>query len=75
MTIKTLEFIHKLLKEEEARQQNALHIARANLNAQRDKEEAGEKTNIATYEDLYNKCFSNHCHALRALEDFEQKEW
>lgn len=75
MTIKTLEIIHNLLKEEEAKQANALYIARVNYDAQRDKEEAGEKTDINTYKKLKDKCFESHCKILRALEDFEKKEW
>ena len=75
MTIKTLEIIHELLKEEERKQENALNIARANFYAEQDKEALGEKTNINTYRELYDKCFKHHSKIYNALMDFENKEW
>ncbi len=71
MTIKTLEFIHRLLIEEEAKTKKSYEDARR---MRREYEGDNEAVNRDLMED--QKAAANeHTAALNALEDFEGHEW
>lgn len=71
MTVKTLTYIHQLLIENEARHHKAAEIARKARN------EAEEKNldNLPSMEDLYQVTRKSWDDALRALAEFENREW
>lgn len=71
MTIKTLEYIHKLLLNEEQASLSALQDARKDQYAAEDAggPDAKEKKETA---DLFYKL---HSKALDALQDFENQDW
>ena len=79
MTIKTLEYIHKLLIEREAAARAECNAARKQLNDDDSKElETGVIINGALakeHEDTACSCMKAHSEARDALKDFESAEW
>lgn len=71
MTIKTLTYIHNLLKEDVNTHANAKDYIRQVA----DKAEAEEAPNAQYLREQYNKAFNKYCEACNALQDFEAKEW
>lgn len=71
MTIKTLTFIHNLLKEEAAKREDAKKWILERYY------EATENNapNAETLRTQYNVAKEKYYEATNALEDFEQKEW
>lgn len=71
MTIKTLTFIHDLLKED-------VHIKKEAHNHMRDivtTARANNQPNADFLAEQQNKAWNKYLEANRALEDFEEKEW
>lgn len=71
MTIKTINYVHDLLIENESKAKFALKITRES----RDHAREIEAYNLETLEDLYKKAFGEWRDALAALQEFEEKEW
>ena len=71
MTIKTLTFIHDLLKEENQTRHNAYHYIR-NLANKAVEEEAPNAEYLKKQAD---DAWLKHIEAVKALDDFEEKEW
>lgn len=73
MTIKTLEYIHELLKKEEEKTRETYNAARK---LQYDFEESdSDKDLIKGQEHAADLFMEDHFSALHALEDFESQEW
>lgn len=71
MNIKTLSYIHNLLKENKEKERKAMEIART----ERNKAEDDEAENFPSLEKLYRKTYESFCEASNALDDFEAQEW
>lgn len=71
MTIKTLERIHRLLKEEYDQIEGAYQIARRN--AYEAEEEGAE--NVETLKEIQMGLFNERQEARRALEEFEDQDF
>ena len=71
MTIKTLEFIHKLL-EEEVKKTNGAYIKIRNLATEAREE---EQPNADTLSEQQEIAWKKTTEAKDALYEFEQKEW
>lgn len=71
MTIKTLEYIHRLLREEYDRIDGAYQIARRN--AYEAEEESAE--NVETLKEIQMGLFNERQEARRALEEFEDQDF
>ena len=71
MTVKTLTYIHELLKEEDRRQAGAYKLIRDA--AQRANEE--DAPNKQTLHEQEQRAWQRHVEALNALAEFESKEW
>lgn len=73
MTIKTLEYIHKLLIEEERKTNEAYKGSRR---IQHEYEENGApKDLVKRHEEAADGYMHEHLAAVNALEDFESHEW
>lgn len=73
MTIKTLEYIHVLLIEDERKRKEVYENSRR---LQREYEENGADEELINRQDEdAGKFMSEHFAALNALEDFEGQEW
>ena len=71
MTIKDLEYIHKLLTEEATRRKNAKELLReATYQAEELKAENFESLNTE-----YNKASKKYYEAYNVLQNFEAEEW
>lgn len=73
MTIKTLEYIHRLLIEED-RKTNDVYRAARNLQHEYE-EHDDDKVWVASQEKAADELMNIHFAASRALEDFESQEW
>lgn len=74
MTIKTLEFIHRLLVEEEARANEAYEAVRK-LQHEYEESETADKGLVKRHEAAANKYMEARIAALGALNEFESQEW
>ena len=74
MTINTLEYIHKLLKDEEWKTNQVYKGARS-LQHQYEESEHIDKDLIKSQEEAADKFMQDHLEALTALRDFENQEW
>ncbi len=74
MTIKTLEYIHRLLVEEEAKTKRAYKGARS-LQQEYEESETASKDLIKRQEAAADENMKIHRAAANALEDFESHEW
>lgn len=74
MTINTLEYIHRLLKDEEARTRKDYRCARQ---IQHEYEENGSvsKDDIRRQKEDADELMRKHSDASTALADFESQEW
>jgi len=73
MNIKTLEYIHKLLIEEDSKTNEVYRAARS---LQHEYEEHNaDKALIASQEKAADEFMNIHFAASNALEDFENQEW
>lgn len=73
MTIKTLEYIHKLLKDEEWKTRQVYKSAR-DLQYEYEENNA-DKDQIKRQEEVADHFMNEHSAANNALEDFENQEW
>ncbi|MCD8331157.1 MAG: hypothetical protein LUB63_01310 [Oscillospiraceae bacterium] len=71
MTIKTLEYIHRLLIQAKAETKKAYNAAR---DLQHQYEETGDPR-MAAQEEVAEALMHRHFEAHNALEDFESCEW
>lgn len=74
MTIKTMEYIHRLLIEEEAKT-NEVYKAARKLQHEYEESEAADKTLAKEQEAAADEYMKIHIAALNALEDFEGRDW
>lgn len=74
MTIKTLEYIHRLLLEEEAKT-NEVYKAARNLQHEYEESETASKSLVKGQEAAADEYMRTHIAALNALEEFESHEW
>ena len=74
MTIKALEFIHRLLVEEEARA-NEVYEAARKLQHEYEESETADKDLIKSQEIAADKYMVARIAALGALKEFESQEW
>ena len=73
MTIETLMYIYKLLKDEDYKTNEVYKAAR---NYQNELEEGeGSRPEIKKATERADECMEKHFAASRALREFEQKEW
>lgn len=73
MTIKTLEYIHKLLQDEEWKTRQVYKSARDLQNEY--EERNADKALIKSQEEAADQFMEAYFAALHALEDFENQEW
>ena len=73
MTIKTLTYIHNLLKEEKNKRLSDLHKARNCYKEAVDQEK--EEDVITVCREIKNNHYEKDQEALDVLNDFEAKEW
>ena len=71
MKLKTVNYIHNLLVENERTTREARNMAREIKS--KAKEENAE--NYETLKEVYDRAFDSWKDASRALEDFEDQEW
>ena len=74
MTIKTLEYIHKLLQQEEARTNEAYKAARKLQYEYEESETAGRQL-VKDQTEAADRYMREHSAAVDALQEFEQQEW
>ena len=74
MTINTLEYIHKLLKDEEWKT-NQVYKDALSLQHQYEKSEPIDKDLVKSQEEAADKFWQDHLEALTALRDFENQAW
>lgn len=74
MKIKTLEYIHRLLAEEEAKTKETYNAARK-LQHEYEESETASKHLVKSQEIAADDFMEIHLAALNALEDFENHEW
>ncbi len=75
MTIKTLEFIRRLLIDEEAKTKRDYKYAARRLQREYEESETASKDFIKSLEAAADKSVKVHTAAANALEDFESHEW
>ncbi len=75
MTIKTLEFIHRLLIEEEAKTKREYKYAARRLQRECEESETVSKDFIKSREAAADKSMKVHTAAASVLEDFESHDW
>ena len=73
MTIKTLEYIHKLLQDEERKTNEVYRAARDLEYEYRDK--GVDRELIKRQQAAADEYQEIHCNAWNALDDFESQEW
>lgn len=74
MKINTLEYIHKLLKDEEYKTNEVYKGARS-LQDEYENSESPNKSLIKSQKDAADEYMKLHLAALDALNDFENQEW
>lgn len=74
MTIKTLEYIHKLLQQEEARYRRLYDGARK-LQHDYEESEPIDKELVKDQTEAADRYMREHLAAVDALQEFEQQEW
>lgn len=74
MTIKTLEYIHRLLIEEEAKT-NEVYKAARKLQHEYEESETADKSLAKKQEAAADEYMKIHIAAENALEDFERHGW
>lgn len=74
MTIKTLEYIHRLLLDEEARTAEQYDAARK-LQYEYEESEAPDRALVKRQEAEADRLIKAHFAAASTLEDFEGREW
>lgn len=74
MTIKTLEYIHRLLIEEEAKTKEIYKAARK-LQHEYEERETADKGLVKRQEEAADEYMKIHIAAEIALEEFESREW
>lgn len=74
MTIKTLEYIHRLLLDEKAKTQKTYEAARK-LQYEYEESETTDKSLAKEQEAVADESLRTHMAALNALEEFESREW
>ncbi len=74
MTIKTLEYIHRLLLEEEAKTNEDYKGARK-LQHEYEESETADKGLVKRQEAAADEYMKIHLAALNALEEFESHDW
>ena len=74
MTITTLEYIHKLLKDEEYKT-NEVYKAARKLQHEYEDSETPDKALIKSQTEAADHFMTAHIEATSALNDFESQEW
>lgn len=74
MTINTLEYIHRLLKDEEARTREDYRCARQLQHEYEENDSVG-KADVRRQEEAADELMRKHSDASNALADFESHEW